>query len=385
MSAGPDEQNWGHHLPEIPKSTGVFWPSIMVGALCIVVGVYLIFVPLPSRDDTRDALPTPSTTVAAATPHAGGVEGSKVLRLCFVDSKDSTFALAVEEFAKQVEEQSGGELQIDLLPGGLVEGKKLGERNLVDKVREGTLEMALSTTSPLTSFNHQLDVFDLPFLFKSAEHVDQVLDGQVGERLLGSLRDKNLEGLGYLEVGFRIFSTSIPLPDYASFKGKKLRVMQSVTHSRFVKGVGADPVPAPVDKIYLMGKEGYIDGADRTYPTYWDFQLYDVHRFITETRHAYSVKMILINHATFTALAPEHQEILRAAAVKASRLQRKKQREADQAVKELAKKEGIKIFELSSDERRKFVEASDELYNEYRQNQSREILDAIENLPGANT
>ncbi len=385
MSAGPDDQNWGHHLPEIPKSTGVFWPSIMVGALCIVVGVYLIFVPLPSRDDTREALPTPSTTVAAATPHAGGVEGSKVLRLCFVDSKDSTFALAVEEFAKQVEEQSGGELQIALLPGGLVEGKKLGERNLVDKVREGTLEMALSTTSPLTSFNHQLDVFDLPFLFKSAEHADQVLDGPVGERLLGSLRDKNLEGLGYLEVGFRIFSTSIPLPDYASFKGKKLRVMQSVTHSRFVKGVGADPVPAPVDKIYLMGKEGYIDGADRTYPTYWDFQLYDVHRFITETRHAYSVKMILINHATFTALAPEHQEILRAAAVKASRLQRKKQREADQAVKELAKKEGIKIFELSSGERRKFVEASDDLYNEYRQNQSREILDAIENLPGANT
>lgn len=385
MSASPEDQSWGQHLPDIPKSTGVFWPSIMIGALCIVVGIYLIFVPLPTQDDSREALPTPSTTIAAATPHAGGVQGSKVLRLCFVDSKDSTFALAAEDFAKDVEEKSEGKLQIELFPGGLVEGKKLGERNLVDKVREGTLEMALSTTSPLTSFNHQLDVFDLPFLFKSPQHADEVLDGPVGDQLLRSLEDKNLEGLGYLEVGFRIFSTSIPLPDYASFKGKKLRVMQSVTHSRFVKGIGADPVPAPVDKIYLMGKEGYIDGADRTYPTYWDFQLYDVHRFITETRHAYSVKMILINFATFKALEPEDQKILREAAVKASRLQRKKQREADSAVKELARKEGIKIFELSSSERRKFVEASGELYNEYRQNQSREILDAIENLPGAKT
>ena len=238
--------------------------------------------------------------------------------------------------------------------------------------------MALSTTSPLSNFNHQLDIFDLPLLFTGFSHVDAVLDGPTGKQLLNSLEDHNLKGLGYFEVGFRIFSSSIPLPDYESFKGKKLRVMQSVTLSRFVKSIGGDPVPAPVNKIYLMGKEGYIDGAGRTYPTYWDFHLYDVHRFISETRHAYSVKMILIDNKLFDKLPADYQKALEESASVASTLQRKKQREADQSVKKLAEEEGIKIFELSEADRKKFVDASVELYEEYRLNQSKSILDQVE-------
>lgn len=378
MSASPETRDaeWTARLPEIPDSTGIFWPSVAAGIAFIVWGLYLVLTPLgPPAPAAGTGAPV-SVPATSATPSASVVD-TKTFRAGFVDSKDSTFALAMEEFAKQVEERSSGEMRVELFPGGLVDGVKMDERQLVEGVRSGALSIGLSTTSPLTNYNHLLDVFDLPFLFSSPEHADQVLDGPVGQRLLDCLRDKNLVGLGYLEVGFRVFSSSIPLPDYASFSGKKLRVMQSVTFSRFVKGIGADPVPAPVDKIYLMGKEGYIDGADRTYPTYWDFQLYDVHRFISETDHAFSVKMILINDKVFDSLSSEDKSLLLESAKEASRLQRKKQREADKAVKEMALKEGIKIFEISPAEREKFVKASTELYDEYRRNQSAEILDTI--------
>ena len=378
MSASPETRDaeWTARLPEIPDSTGIFWPSVAAGIAFIVWGLYLVLTPLgPPAAAAGPGAPL-SVPATSATPTTSVVD-TKTFRASFVDSKDSTFALAMEEFAKQVEERSSGELRVELFPGGLVDGVKMDERQLVEGVRSGALSIGLSTTSPLTNYNHLLDVFDLPFLFSSPEHADQVLDGPIGQRLLDCLRDKNLVGLGYLEVGFRVFSSSIPLPDYASFSGKKLRVMQSVTFSRFVKGIGADPVPAPVDKIYLMGKEGYIDGADRTYPTYWDFQLYDVHRFISETDHAFSVKMILINDKVFDSLSSEDKSLLLESAKEASRLQRKKQREADKAVKEMALKEGIKIFEIAPAEREKFVKASTELYEEYRRNQSAEILDTI--------
>lgn len=376
MSASPETRDaeWTARLPEIPTTTGVFWPSVVVGMISTLLGLYLIVTPggMPVPQDTPGAAPLP-----LVTPTAASAADSKTFRCGFVDSKDSTFALAMEEFAKEVAERSGGELRVELLPGGLVDGVQMDERTLVEAVRSGKLAIGLSTTSPLTNFNHLLDIFDIPFLFDDQDHADRVLDGPVGTELLSSLQDKNLFGLGYMEVGFRIFSSSIPLPDYASFAGKKLRVMQSVTFTRFVKAIGGDPVPAPVDKIYLMGKEGYIDGADRTYPTYWDFRLYDVHRFITETHHAYSVKMVLINDKLYDSLTPDQRQLLSDSAKEASRLQRKKQREADHAVKEMAVKEGIKIFELSPEERKKFVAASTELYDEYRQNQSSEILDTI--------
>lgn len=382
MSASPSEGendlDWGGNLPEIPSTTGVFWPSIAVGVLCALFGFYLILTPVPidNRKVSSTATPAPFSSQAPKDPsHEDGVT---VLRCGFVDSKDSTFALGLKEFAKGVSTRTDGKLVVELYPGGLVDGRKLAERELVEAVKNGDLSMALSTTSPLSNFNHNLDIFDLPLLFNGFDHVDAVLDGPVGEQLLNSLRDHNLKGLGYFEVGFRIFSSSIPLPDYESFKGKKLRVMQSVTLSRFVKSIGGDPVPAPVNKIYLMGKEGYIDGAGRTYPTYWDFHLYDVHRFISETRHAYSVKMVLIDDELYRGLTPEFQRALKESAKAASTLQRKKQRDADQSVKKLAKEEGIKIFELSDTDRKKFVDASVELYDEYRQNQSKSILDQVE-------
>jgi tripartite ATP-independent transporter DctP family solute receptor len=376
-SQSDKELDWGGNLPAIPSSTGVFWPSIAVGVLCALYGIYLILTPVPDvkNHTSNNSTPSPFSTAVPKDPVDRGEV--RVLRCGFVDSKDSTFALGLEEFSKGVFQRTDGELVIELLPGGLVDGQKLAERELVEAVRNGQLAMALSTTSPLSNFNHDLDIFDLPLLFDGPEHVDAVLDGPVGEQLLDALQEHNLKGLGYLEVGFRIFSSSIPLPDYESFRGKKLRVMQSVTLSRFVKAIGGDPVPAPVNKIYAMGKEGYIDGAGRTYPTYWDFRLYDVHRFISETRHAYSVKMILIDDKLLETLPPDYQLALRESAQAASVLQRKKQREADQSVKILAQEEGIKIFELSDADRKKFVDASLELYDEYRKNQSSEILDKV--------
>ncbi len=381
MSASPEssrdrDAEWAARLPEIPASTGILWPSVAIGLAFVIWGLYLILTPhrTASPETNPGTAPRPQAT-QAAKPSDG-----KVFRAGFVDSKDSSFALGMEEFARQVNERSKGELRVELFPGGLVDGVQMDERTLVEAVRSGSLAVGLATTSPLTNYNHLLDVFDLPFLFSDETQADSVLEGPVGETLLGCLKDKKLLGLGYMEVGFRVFSSSVPLPDFASFSGKKLRVMQSVTFTRFIKAIGGDPVPSPVDKIYLMGKEGYIDGADRTYPTYWDFRLYEVHRYITETRHAYSVKMLLINEELFATLAPEDQQILRESAREASRLQRKKQREADDAVKQLALKEGIKVFPIAPEERGKFLEASKELYDEYRRNQSAEILDAIVKL-----
>lgn len=379
MSASPENRDaeWSARLPEIPKSTGVFWPSVWTGLLCTLLGFYLIVT--PSRQVDRDPNPEvvpqaqPTREAAGPSPSSAG----RVLRCGLVDSKDSSFSLALEQFAKEVQTRSSGKLRIELLTGGLIDGVQMDEKGLVEAVRTGKLDIGLSTTSPLTNYNHLLDIFDLPFLFRSPEQADRVVDGKVGAELLACLQDKNLLGLAYMEVGFRVFSSSVPLPDYRSFAGKKLRVMQSVTFTRFISAIGGDAVPSPVDKIYIMGKEGYIDGADRTYPTYWDFHLYDIHRYITETHHAYSVKMLLINKKLYDSLSSQEQAILNQCAAEASKYQRKKQREADKAVKNMAIKEGIQIFVLTPKEREKFLAASMELYEEYRKNQSGEILEEI--------
>ncbi len=375
-----DRRDWSGDLPTIPATREVFWPTITLGALSILVGLYLIITPQPAP---RSALPGAATPVSTTEPLASpapGVsptnDGVTVFRCSFVDSSGTSFAAGVEEFAAAVAELSDGKVRIEPLPNGLVDGRKLGERQLIEALREGRLEMAVCTTSPLTNFDHRLDLFDLPFLFENEDHAIRVLDGSVGRELLGVLEDKGMVGLDYFPVGFRVVSSSVPMPDFDSFAGKRIRIMESVIFNRYAKAVHADPVPSPVDRIYMMGKEGYIDAADRTYPTYWDFQLYDIHRFITETRHAFSVKMLLINAELYTQLEPELREILVEAAKRASLKQRPLQREADLQTKQMAIEEGIQIFRLSPQDRKRFSEAAEDLFDQYRREEAPELLEA---------
>lgn len=366
MSNSREQPTWTDDFPEIPESGSIFWPSLVFGIVCLFIGLYLILTPIPIETD-QIANPRPNPVVTQSPDQPLQPRDGHLLRFAFVDSEDSTFAFAADAIAHRMAEVTQAKTRIETFPSGVVDGKKWkGEKDLVDLVRKGDIEMCLCSTSPLTSYSHELDVLDLPFLFTSYEHAERVLDGPVGRHLLTVLEPYDLEGLGYLELGFRVFSTSDPMPTLADFKGKDLRVMQSVTASQMVKALGANPVTSEVGQIYKMAEEGNIDGADRTFPTYWDFGLNAVHRFVTDTKHTYSTKMVLINLRTWNSLSQTEQEHLRSVVKEVAVLQRERQRQADEDVKERCRQENIRIFELSPAERAKFVRASRPLYEHFR-------------------
>lgn len=372
MSNSPDLDE---SFLEVPEGAGLFWPSIVFGVLCFLVGLFLIYTPPPKPDPV--STPSVARETPTSTQSPTPAEGQTEIRFAFVDSKDSTFAFAAEAIRRRLTQATQGRLQVKLMPGGLVDGKKLGEIGLVKTAQSGQITMVLCTTAPLTNLDPALSVLDLPFLFDSHAHVDRVLDGEVGQGLLDGLQKHSLQGLGYLDVGFRIFSSSEPLTKLEDFKGRKLRVMQSAIPSRFVKSIGAEAVPAAVDKIYKMAEEGFIDGADRTYPTYWDFQLYGVHRHIAETLHTYSTKMVLINLDFYQNLPKSDRKLLRSVVREVATLQRQKQREADRKVKEKCLSQGIQIHEYSEAERQKFKAKTKPVYEEFVELNGSEALDAI--------
>ncbi|MBI3926490.1 MAG: TRAP transporter substrate-binding protein DctP [Armatimonadetes bacterium] len=371
----PDHLLWKDEFPEIPKA-GMIWPWLLVGFLCFLAGIYLVATPI-ARDRLEPIVSTP-TAATAQTPSPRPDSGT--IRFAFVDSDHSTFAFAAEAFARRVSEMSRGRIVVQTLPGGLVDGEQKDELALVKEIQAGRLQMGLSTTSPLTNYNADFEVLDLPFLFRDYDHADRVLDGPLGQELAAGLEEKGLKWLGYLEVGFRLYSSTVPLRKLEDFRDKKLRVMQSAAYYRMAQAIGAEPVPAPVDKIYEMIQKGYIDIADRTYPTFWDFKLYELQKYIAETRHTYSTKAILVNKTFFESLPEEDRQILEEAAHSVQRLQRQEQRKADQQVKARCLAENIEVVELSETEREKFLTAVAPMYEEYRSLGNPALLDRIQAL-----
>ncbi|MBT9582057.1 TRAP transporter substrate-binding protein [bacterium] len=374
MSSSPGEADWLDDALPLPKA-GLIWPWIVVGSLLFVLGLYLL---LPGiQDRPSRSTPSPATPMDSPTQLAPQVSDQRALNLLFVDSAASSFDQAAESIHRQLSAATRGRVGLTIHPSGLFQGKKLDEMSIIEQVRKGQAQMGLVTCSPLTNFSPAFEVFDLPFLFQTFEQADRVLEGPIGDKLLKSLETQDLVGLGTMEVGFRVFSSSVPLPTLADFRGKRVRVMQSSTAIQMARQLGCEAVPAPVDKIYQMGKEGYIDAADRTYPTYWDFKLYEVQRYITESRHSYTMKVLIMNKEAYQGLDEETRQSLRKIVKTVEVEQRKQQRLDDQRVKQECRKQGIQIYELGPGETAHFVEACQPLYDEYQKLRGSELVDAI--------
>lgn len=371
MFNSPDDRG-ADDFPEIPRA-GALWPLLTVAFLVGMFGLYLM---LPGRV-APPPLPTSSTRSAAASPTAEPAAGGNVVRMVFVDGPDSTFAQTAAAFAERVATLTGGSLEIQPVPNGEIDGKKQDELALMRAIQEGRVPLGFLSIAPLTNVTPRMAVLDLPFLLDDYEHADRVLDGPVGRELLETLRPHGLVGLGYLETGFRILSSSLPLPDLESLKGRRIRVMQSATYIDFVRALDAEAVPSGVDRIYEMGRQGYIDAADRSYPTYWSFKLYEVHRHVTETNHAYSAKVVLVNKKFWDSLPLPQQQALATAAREAEGSHRALQRQDEARVKELASKEGIQIHALTDQERARFRERVQPLYEAFTRQHGSDLVDRI--------
>lgn len=287
-----------------------------------------------------------------------GAWAATTIDLIFVDPPDSSFQVAARQFKKVVEAKSGGRLRVAIHANGSWQGRSLDELGIVRALAQGTPQVAIVSASPLSGYNAEMQALDAPFLFRDYRQVDHVLDGSIGKRLLDGLTRHGLYGLSFLDCGFRIFSSSKPIQRLSDFQNKSVRVMQSRTYINLVKAFQAKPVPSAVDKIHAMAAKGYIDAADRSYPTYWDFKLYEVQKFITETNHAYAAKVLVANGRFFSGLPPELQQAVRQAALAARAPQRKAFRADVARVKREVARRGVRIFTLNAADRQAFVNAS---------------------------
>lgn len=362
-------------FPEIPPSAGT-WVYWLVGLVLSLAGLYLIYVPGEERAPEVE----PFARLSGAPSDRRPRDRSELV-LAHVESQDSTFQRSLEEFSDRVAELTEGRLRIEPVPRYTEKGRRLGELEMANQVAQGQLAMTIATTSPLSNLNNSFDVLDLPFLIGSYGQAERVLDGPIGQGLLDGLGVHNLKGLGYLEIGFRVFSSSVPMPDLASFNGKRVRVMESPTCLRMATALGARGIACPPDRVYAMARAGSIDGADRTIPSFWDSKLYEVQPYITKTRHLYSAKALLINKQLYDSLSPADQHALNRAAAEMVVAHRLLQRAEEGRVEDECRDRAITVFEPRESEKEAFFRACEPLYAEYRRLRSRDLLKLVQETP----
>lgn len=279
--------------------------------------------------------------------------------------------LAAEQFAQKVEERTGGNVKVKVFPN-----RQLGEeRDMVEGLQLGTVDMTIVSTGPLGGFAPEIGVVDLPFLFTSSEHAYKVLDGKIGKGIMEKFEPNGIVGLSFMENGWRSISTGsrkIVVP--GDLKGLKIRTMENKVHMASFKAMGASPVPMVWGEVYTSLQQGIIDGQENPPVILATNALWEVQKYYALTNHFYTPQAFLMSKKTAESLPAEYMDIIMKAAQEATDYQR--QLMAEQTTEFLATltKNGMEVYDV---DRAQFQKASMAVYQEYESIFGKELIDAI--------
>lgn len=297
----------------------------------------------------------------AVTPSSSAL-AKTTLKLAVVTPPHHAYAVGAKEFARLVNEGTHGEVLIKVYPSGQL-GK--GERELLEGLQLGTIDLAVTATGPVSNFCPNMGVVDLPFLFKGPEHVDKVLDGLIGRGLLDDLQSAGIKGLAFFENGFRNFTNSrrrLRKPE--DFVGLKFRTMENPIHLASVRQLGAQAVPMSWGEVYTSLQTKVIDGQENPIAIIHAYKLSEVQKYLSLTGHFYSPAPLSMSLKRFNRLEPAWQKLFLETALKAAAFERKIIR--DNEAKQLR---DLKAQEMVVDtvDKSLFVEAMAPVYEKFSQ------------------
>ncbi len=254
--------------------------------------------------------------------------------------EDHAVHKAVARFAELVKERSNGEVEIKIFANGVLGG----EREMLEQVQNGVLEITKASASPLETFSTDYKVFNLPFVFRDRDHYFKVLTSPVGESILASSKKKGFIGLAYYDSGARSFyaKKAINTPD--DLKGMKIRVQQSPTTIKMIQALGATPTPMAWGEVYSALQTGVVDGAENNVTALTNGRHGEICKFFSETEHQMVPDVLVISSMRWDSLSKAQQDIIKKAAVDSYEYQKSLWGAFEKVEREKAMAMGVKFI-----------------------------------------
>jgi tripartite ATP-independent transporter DctP family solute receptor len=177
--------------------------------------------------------------------------------------------------------------------------------------------------APIGSIVPAANVLALPFLFRSFDHLHNVLDKAIGSEILASFERHGFVGLTFYDSGARsIYNSVRPVRTLADMKGLRIRVQQSELMVDMIKALGAEPVEMPYGQVGTGLATRLVDGAENNWPSYVTTGHYKLASYYTLTEHTMGPEVLVMSQPAWESLSAEDKEIFRDAARKSSAFMR---------------------------------------------------------------
>jgi tripartite ATP-independent transporter DctP family solute receptor len=265
---------------------------------------------------------------------------ARELRAADTQNEDYPTVQALRYMGHLISERSNGRHHIKVF-----HSRQLGEeKETLEQTRAGAIDLNRTNVALIGNIIPSVNVLAMPFLFRSIEHMQKVLDGPIGAEILNSFEPYGFVGLAFYDSGARsIYNNVRPVRSLADVKGLRLRVQQSEQMSEMIRSLGADPVELPYGQVLTGLVTNLIDGAENNWPSFVTTNHYKHAGYYTLTEHTMSPEVLVMSHKVWVTLSAEERKIFREAALRSSQFMREKWRDLEEQSRKQAESTGVTI------------------------------------------
>src|SRR6185436_13149257 len=242
-----------------------------------------------------------------------------------------------------------------------------GEKEMIEQAQVGALAIARVSVGPMGPMVPELNVFNLPFMFRDDAHMEKVIDGEIGTEMLKKLSDNptaGLIGLCWMNGGVRnVYNSKHPIKSMADLKGLKIRMMGNPIFVDTMNAMGGNGVAMGFDQLVNALQTGVVDGAENNEPSYVSGQHFRYAKYYSMTQHLIIPEILVFSKRTWGTLSKEDQDLIMKEAKGAQTEQWKLWDEMEQKSIEILKKAGIEINEVA--DKKQFQAAVKPVWDKY--------------------
>ena len=280
-----------------------------------------------------------------------------------------------EKFKELVEARSNGEIKVEVFPNSQL----YNDSKVLEALFLGDVQMAAPALSKFTRLTKKLQIFDLPFLFQDMQAVNRFEQSPAGQKLLGSMQNKGIIGLGYIHNGLKQFTANSPIRVPADMKKKKFRIMSSDVLAAQMHAVDAIAVKKPFSEVFTLLQTRSIDGQESPYSNIYSQKFFEVQPYITHSNHGLLEYMLITSKKFMDSLTPRQQKLVKEAAAEASAYGNELAKKINEESRQKIAASGYsEIIELTPEQRKQWIEVMRPVWKTFEGEIGKDLIEAAE-------
>ena len=260
--------------------------------------------------NTRRTLIAAAVAIAALGASFAAGAQTVVMKAADVHPAGYPNVVAIENMGKKLEAATNGRIKFQMFPGSVLGG----EKEMIEQTQVGAIQILRTSLGPIGPVVPEVNVFNMPFVFRNEAHMRAVIDGAIGQEMLDKITASpaKLVALGWMDGGSRSLYTKKPVRTMADLKGQKIRMMGNPLFVDTMNAMGGNGISMGYGEVFSALQTGVVDGAENNPPSLFTANHFQAGaKYYTQTNHLIIPEIFVMSKVTWEKLTPADQALVK--------------------------------------------------------------------------